>query len=627
MNDENMNDLAKKWADKISTAEKEYNMYSQLIDETRKSYKSQSLQNAYELKTKGAYNIFWSGIETQKPFLYFKQPKPYIDRVNKISNSVEALACKILERALEWCLGSFDFDAKAKYARNDYLISGCGILWEEYKPELTEIVDDEGNTLEFKTGETVVSEYVDPKDFVADIDHVGVWEDVTWVAKKIYMTKSDAIKNFGEEVREIVVSDDEKDYETKQICIYEIWDKSSRRVFWLWKDKQNHFLKVSDDPLHLDGFFPLPKPIFATQTNDSIIPVPDYVMIKADLEELAGVIERMRLTMKAIKISGVYDSSFSNLANILNKDVTLLAMADFDTLKDAGGLRGVLDFMPIDQYITALQALAQRRDDIIKSVYDLTGVSDIMRGNSNAAETATAVTQKTNFGTLRNQDRQNDMQRFIRDLYRLKAEIICEQFSPETFKSFLSPEDYQDINVFNQAIELLKTEKMLGMVLSVETEEVFNQEQEAQKTLEAIQTITKMINDAFQVVSAQPKLLPLYRQMVNAVVSTIPRSRPFEAVIEQVFVDIEKQISQPTPPQSPSPALQLQAQKNQQDYEIKKEQNRLKAREVELKEREQAVQTSLTNKEMNLQAELKAAGIAAKQDVDSNITTGLVRGF
>ena len=148
-------------------------------------------------------------------------------------------------------------------------------------------------------------------------------------------------------------------------------------------------------------------------------------MIKADLDELNSVIERMRLTMKALKVTGAYDNAFSNLANILNKDVTLLALSDFDKLKDAGGLKGVVDFMPIEQYVTALQALAQRRDDLVKNIFDITGVSDIMRGNSNASETATAVTKKTNFGTLRNQDRQNDMQRFIRDIYRLKAEIIC----------------------------------------------------------------------------------------------------------------------------------------------------------------------------------------------------------
>ena len=624
---ENMNDLAKLWADKIHHAEKKYDDYYKLVDETRESYKAKQKVDVSGLKTKGAYNIFWSGIETQKPFLYFKQPKPYIDRINKNANPAEALACKILERALEWDLSRFDFDAKAKYARNDYLISGCGILWEEYKPEFRQIVNAVGETVDVKIGETVVSEYIDPKNFIADVDHVGIWEDVVWIAKKLFMTKSDAIRNFGEEIRDFLVEKDEKDYETKQICVYEIWDKESTRVFWLWKDELSRFLKVSDDPLGISGFFPCPKPIFATQTNDSIIPVPDYAMIKADLDELSGVIERMRLTMRALKVSGAYDSSFSNLANILSKDVSLLAVADFEKLREAGGIKGIIDFMPVDQYITALQALAQRRDDIIKSVYQITGVSDIMRGNADPNETATAVTRKTNFGTLRNQDRQNDMQRFIGDLYRLKAEIICEQFSAETLMQFLTPEDLQNQEAVNQAIELLKTDKMRGMMLSVETEEVYNQEQEAQKTIEATQTVTKMISEAFQLVSAQPLLLPLYRQMVNAVVATIPRSRPFEAVIEKVFSAIEQQLNQPKQPPQPTPDIMVKQQKNQQEYEIKKEQNAIKAREIALKEQAERTKLELTNKEMDLQADLKAAEIAAKQDVNANITTGFVKGF
>ena len=624
---ENMNDLAKLWADKIHHAEKKYDDYYKLVDETRESYKAKQKVDVSGLKTKGAYNIFWSGIETQKPFLYFKQPKPYIDRINKNANPAEALACKILERALEWDLSRFDFDAKAKYARNDYLISGCGILWEEYKPEFRQIVNAVGETVDVKIGETVVSEYIDPKNFIADVDHVGIWEDVVWIAKKLFMTKSDAIRNFGEEIRDFLVEKDEKDYETKQICVYEIWDKESKRVFWLWKDELSRFLKVSDDPLGISGFFPCPKPIFATQTNDSIIPVPDYAMIKADLDELSGVIERMRLTMRALKVSGAYDSSFSNLANILSKDVSLLAVADFEKLREAGGIKGIIDFMPVDQYITALQALAQRRDDIIKSVYQITGVSDIMRGNADPNETATAVTRKTNFGTLRNQDRQNDMQRFIGDLYRLKAEIICEQFSVDTLMQFLTPEDLQNQEAVNQAIELLKTDKMRGMMLSVETEEVYNQEQEAQKTIEATQTVTKMISEAFQLVSAQPLLLPLYRQMVNAVVATIPRSRPFEAVIEKVFSAIEQQLNQPKQPPQPTPDIMVKQQKNQQEYEIKKEQNAIKAREIALKEQAERTKLELTNKEMDLQADLKAAEIAAKQDVNANITTGFVKGF
>ena len=223
----------------------------------------------------------------------------------------------------------------------------CGILWEEYKPEFQAVIGADGKPAEVKSGETVVSEYIDPKNFIADVDHVGVWEDVIWIARKQQMSKVQAVETFGDEARFILAEDEGSDYKPKSICVYEIWDKESKRVFWLWKDELSRFLKVSEDPLNISGFFPCPKPIFATQTNDSIIPVPDYVMIKADLEELSGVIERMRLTMKALKVSGAYDSSFSRLANILDKDVSLLAVADFDKLKSAGGIRGVIDFMQL----------------------------------------------------------------------------------------------------------------------------------------------------------------------------------------------------------------------------------------------------------------------------------------
>ena len=53
------------WIKKINTAEKQYEKYYNLIRETREFYKD----NAGSSKTEGRYNIFWSGVETQKPFL------------------------------------------------------------------------------------------------------------------------------------------------------------------------------------------------------------------------------------------------------------------------------------------------------------------------------------------------------------------------------------------------------------------------------------------------------------------------------------------------------------------------------------------------------------------------------
>jgi hypothetical protein len=123
---------------------------------------------------------------------------------------------------------------------------------------------------------------------------------------------------------------------------------------------------------------------------------------------------------------------------------------------------------------------------LISAIYEITGVSDIMRGNSDPNETATAVTKKTNFGTLRNQDRQNDFQRFLTEVLKIKAEVICEQFTPDLLAEF---SDNVDPMVLEQAIYLLKTDKIRNLALVIETDTSFQQSEELEKTTEAVKTI------------------------------------------------------------------------------------------------------------------------------------------
>ena len=124
----------RQWFEKLERAKQVYEPYIELVKHTREQYKSVQNETNFRSVVPTAYNIFWSSVETQKPFLYFKRPKPWVDRVNKMATIPEQVACKILERALDWSLAQFDFDSVAKYARNDYLISGMGLLFETYQP-------------------------------------------------------------------------------------------------------------------------------------------------------------------------------------------------------------------------------------------------------------------------------------------------------------------------------------------------------------------------------------------------------------------------------------------------------------------------------------------------------------
>lgn len=586
---------AEVWSKKLKQAEDYFGKYYDVVRKTREAYKGSGLNNKMEER----YNILWSSIETLKPFLYFKQPQAFVERKNKCPDEVERLACKMLEKALEWDLEQFDFDSIIKYARNDFLISGMGIVWEQYKPQFIEIASPEAEcedkdtkaTWAIKTAEKVESVYIDPESFICDCDKVGIWENVEWIARKINMTLS-RVQELFPQAKDMLRQRMQGEDDSREICIYEIWDKPSQKVMWLCKEAPYEFLRVSDNPLKLSGFFPCPKPIMATTTNDSIIPEPDYCMIKEMISELNGVTTRMRLTMQALKVSGAYDKSFPELHAILDKDVTLVAVSDFQKLKDCGGIKGIIDFAPIEQYVIALEALAKRRDDIVESIFEVTGVSDIMRGVSNANDTATAVTKKTNFGTLRNQDRQNDMQRFIRDLYKIKAEIICEQFATDLLVGFLSEDERQNVDAVYKAVALLRQDKLRGMVLGIETDTVFNPDGESEKILTAVKTINELVTSAFDKVSAQPALLPLYAQLIGALVAAMPKARQFETVLESTFKKIETELSQPVQQSQPvtDNTAELAKQQMAADYEIAKEKNQLKTRELDLKERQQDIE-------------------------------------
>ena len=243
------------------------------------------------------------------------------------------------------------------------------------------------------------------------------------------------------------------------------------------------------------------------------------------------------------------------------------------------------------------------------------------------------MTKKTNFGTLRNQDRQNDMQRFLCDLLKIKAEIICEMFSDETLAQFAT---VGDKTIVAQAIALLRHDKMRNMLLDVETDTSFNQAENAKQVLNTIENINDMITRAFQVVSAQPALLPLYRKMIESAVASLPNARQFEPIIEDAFNKIQQEFSQPDEdkPNLEVMKLQLEKQKLQQKAENDRATNQLKAtqQQIELMKlkadtQKEGEEASLKNKEIEYQNKLKTMEIVTKSDVNTNIPSGYVRSF
>ena len=161
---------------------------------------------------------------------------------------------------------------------------------------------------------------------------------------------------------------------------------------------------------------------------------------------------------------------------------------------------------------------------------------------------------------------------------------IMYPHSPLIPAPFLPAEKRQDEQSVLAAVRLLKTEKLRGMLFTVETESIFNREEESAKTMEAVKIINEMVTAALTTVSRQPLLLPLYKMMMTAVVDTLPRGRIFENVMEKVFVDVEDFLKKQEENEARKAEAAARAQPGENPaVELEREKNALKKRELEQK--------------------------------------------
>jgi hypothetical protein len=101
--------------------------------------------------------------------------------------------------------------------------------------------------------------------------------------------------------------------------------------------------------------------------------------------------------------------------------------------------------MPLKDVVEALLSLHESRDKVKEVIYEITGMSDIMRGVSDPNETASAQETKSQYGSMRLGKHQQAVSRFIRDGIQIMAEIVANHFSQKTLSMITG------IDLFTQA--------------------------------------------------------------------------------------------------------------------------------------------------------------------------------
>lgn len=439
-----------KWLKRIEDA-KETHWVKQASD-AEKIYRARAVKDGKEQK-RYRYNIFYANVTTLRSAIYFQTPKPDVRRRFKDENPVGRDVSKIIERALDFSLDAYDFDSKMKAAVDDMLKAGRGALKVKYIPTIIPQQDASGMPMMQPDGtpymkvayEEVGCDYVYWRDL--RIGSARVWDDVPWIAIRHRYTR-DEMQDNGLSVEGMDYtsyakegSDDSKDMdnsakEDERATVWEIWDKESKSVLWVAEGCKTFVKQADQDPLQLSGFFPIPKPMYAIPASDSLIPICEFEVYRDLVEELERVSQRIFKITAAMRAKGLIDGSLGDkvVGMLENDDNEFIAVENFTTIAEKGGLNNVVQFVPIDGYVKALAQLYNNREAIKQQIYEITGISDILRGQTVASETATAQRIKGQYGTLRIQERQKEVARFARDLLRMKSEIICSKFQPETLE-------------------------------------------------------------------------------------------------------------------------------------------------------------------------------------------------
>ncbi|HAM41747.1 MAG TPA: hypothetical protein DCP69_10555 [Candidatus Omnitrophica bacterium] len=536
-------------------------------------------------------NLFAADTITKRALLYGKVPTVDVSRrFADSADDVARVASEMLERILNADLER-DEDSYATalgLAVDDRLLAGMGNIRWRYTAEFEPVPETPAKTDpatgaelapavpagESKTSESVESSYVPWKDQLWS--KARFFGEIRWWAFRAHMAEAEFSQRFSAELWQRIpkgsaMPKDDGDKQQRdpwaRAEVWEVWDKESGRVVW-YVDGHDSILDTKDDPLGLDGFWPFPRPLVANVTTSEFVPLPDYVLAQDLYDEIDKLTTRIDLLEDAIRVAGVYDKNAVGIERLLSSRAqnVLIPIEGWAMFAEKGGTKGQIDWLPLDQVVAALDKLEEKRGSKIALLYQITGMSDIMRGQAQSAATATEQSIKAKFGSVRIQAFQDEVARFASDAQRIKAEIVCKHFDPENIIARSNVEHTEDKALAGQAVELLKGSSA-DFRIEVKPEAVSMTDFAAlkQERIEVIQSIAQYIGAVTPLAQQSPAAAPFLLQILQWMVAGLKGASSMESVLDQAIAAAQQAAAAPKPPPPPDPRLEAVKAKSQAD--------------------------------------------------------------
>jgi len=474
------------------------------------------------------FNILFSNTETLAPALFSQAPRSSIERRNRDDDPIGKLASTAANRVVD-----FQFDTNRDGYESivevgnavvlDALLPGRGVAVVKYEADFKPLAeprppdDDERGGSTSKTDEEPPTEYATNEQICYEsivwdrvlFGFAKKWKDVPWIAYEFFMTKRQVEKLLGEKVAEklqysqsnqTVEKDDEQSRDRKEdhvggdptAQIYQIWDKAGgRKIRYISPTYAEGMLAELDDPLGLSGFYNTPKPLQLVGKSWSLVPTSPYRLYQSQAEELNDITRRIKKLTQALKVRALYDGSMSgNLAQLFAQPENAMVPVNVaSALATEKGFTNAIWFFPIDVVMQVLRELQLAREACKQTIYEITGISDILRGSTQASETATAQQLKSQWGTLRLKKNQAEVARYMRDLQRLTVELAANKFSEETWAEMtglpiVTSAQRQQLEAQARMVQMMLNQATVGNPQAPPNPQLMQQQQQLQAELQ-----------------------------------------------------------------------------------------------------------------------------------------------
>ena len=584
--------LAEVWEKELQAAKKELTKFHTVARKLVQRYQDER-DNAVSDNADSKFNLFWSNIEVLKASLYAKPPRVDVSTSYKDSKDDIARASgNILQRMLNNDVEEDDESTYPEITRqsvSDYLIVGLGQVWYRYEVETAKnktdpVLDPQSGTVlaeaieyEAITHEDAPADYVYWEDFWWS--PCRVWQDCRWVARRVFMNRQELIARFGQKIgQDIPISKQKTKGDNispqndpwEKAGVFEIWDKTTKCAYWHVLG-YNIICDHKEDPLKLRGFFPCPQPLMANATTSKLMPRADYLMAQDQYQQIDELTTRLKYLIRACKVVGVYDKASTPVGRIFIEGLEnqMIPVDNWAAFAEKGGLKGQMDFVPLDVVAATIERLTMQRDVIKGNLYEVLGIGDIMRGMTNPDETLGAQQLKAQFGGNRLQFKQQQIGAWVAAGQRIRSQIFCYHFQPQTLIERSNIMLSEDAPMAQQAVQFLKSgaeSKQYRISVESETMAMVDWAQERDSRTQFMQSVGTFLSDTANMMETMPAAVPVLLQMMKWGLGGFRVSKEIETVLDQAI----QAAAQPPEPKEPDPRIQSEVNKNNASAEQSK---------------------------------------------------------